>query len=233
MTTASPTFWQRHWQKIIAGVFWAGLVIGYIWYTQANNLSPLEAAQRLTGFLEGRWGFLLYTIFYMIRPLIFAPATLLTLVGGSVFGAFWGLIYTVIGANASAMVAYLIGYFFGENIPIDRNDSRLSRYIQRMRDNSFETIMTMRFIFIPYDLVNYAAGILKIHWKPFLLATILGSLPGTLTFVLLGSSVKGDLANADLSLNPWTLVASAAIFVVSLGLSRYLRKSEGRKQKAE
>lgn len=49
--------------------------------------------------------------------------------------------------------------------------------------NSFETVLIMRFIFLPYDLVNYLAGILRIDLKAFILATLLGSIPGTIAFV--------------------------------------------------
>ena len=44
----------------------------------------------------------------------------------------------------------------------------------------------MRLVYVPYDLVNYLAGFLRIGWMPFILATALGSLPDTLSFVLFG-----------------------------------------------
>ena len=59
-----------------------------------------------------------------------------------------------------------------------------------MRDNSFETVLIMRFIFLPYDLMNYMAGFMRIHMRAFILATTLGSIPGTISFVLLGASVS-------------------------------------------
>ncbi len=102
----------------------------------------------------------------------------------------------------------------------------MQRYADRMRDNSFETTLTMRFIFLPYDLVSYLAGLLRIDYKAFILATILGSLPGTISFVLAGASVPVDSLlqnNFRPSLNPWALAASVLIFVVSLAFSRYLK----------
>ena len=86
--------------------------------------------------------------------------------------------------------------------------------------------MIMRFIFLPYDMVSYLAGFLRIHYWPFILATALGSIPGTIAFVLFGASIEhfdGGLP----SLNPNILAASVVIFIVSIALSRLFKKREG------
>jgi len=60
---------------------------------------------------------------------------------------------------------------------------------------------------------------------PFLLATALGSLPGTVSFVLLGASI--DSVDEGLGgIDPAILVASVVIFVVSLVLARLLRRRQ-------
>ncbi len=82
----------------------------------------------------------------------------------------------------------------------------------------------MRLVYAPYDLVNYLAGSLKIRWTPFILATVLGSLPGTLSFVLFGASVEGDFTGEMPRLHPLLLLTSALIFAGSLLLSMYLKR---------
>jgi uncharacterized membrane protein YdjX (TVP38/TMEM64 family) len=97
-----------------------------------------------------------------------------------------------------------------------------------MRQNSFETILIMRFIFLPYDLVNYLAGILRIDWKAFILASLLGSIPGTIAFVSFGASIDiKELAMGKTpQFNPWVLVFGVVIFIASLAISRYFKKRE-------
>ena len=51
------------------------------------------------------------------------------------------------------------------------NLSRPHRYSARIRDNSFETILVMRVHFLPYVVINYLAGFLKIRWLSFLVGT--------------------------------------------------------------
>ena len=89
----------------------------------------------------------------------------------------------------------------------------------------------MRFLFLPYDLVNYMAGFLRIEWRAFLLASFLGSLPGSIAFILFGASLQGGVIEGTPSLDPWTLAASIAIFGGSLVLARLLKQREAQDKK--
>jgi len=79
---------------------------------------------------------------------------------------------------------------------------------------------------LPYDLVSYFSGFLHIDLGWFMLATILGSIPGTISFGMLGASIEGDFAAQSVKLDPLSLVVSAAMFAVSIGMYRLVRKRE-------
>ncbi|MBI5054241.1 MAG: TVP38/TMEM64 family protein [Chloroflexi bacterium] len=219
---------ETHAQKIIALFFWVILLSSYQWYAYSYQLSPLQVLQQLLAFLtDSFWGPLLYILLYAIRPLILFPSTPLTLAGGFIFGPVWGVLYTILASNSSAMVAYFVGRYFGQGLlPDGAYGNFVQRYATRLRQNSFETILIMRFIFMPYDLVNYFAGFLQIRWLPFILATALGSIPGTIAFIGFGASIE-RFDGAIPSLNPTTLTASMVIFVISLLLARIFKKREG------
>lgn len=224
---STKTWLQQHASKLPALLFWAALIIGYQWYANVNNLSPLEVVQRLLDFMTtGFWGPLVYIGLYIVRPLILFPSTVLTLAGGFVFGPLLGVLYTILASNASSTVAYFVGRYFGEGLfKDDGSGGLIQRYARRMRENSFETVMIMRFIFLPYDAVSYLAGFLKIRYWPFILATALGSIPGTMAFIGFGASIEtfdGTLPK----LNPVMLGFSLVIFIVSLALSRIFKKRE-------
>ncbi len=170
-----------------------------------------------------------YVLVYLARPIILFPASVLTVVGGILFGPVVGVLVVVVAANASAMIAYGVGRLLGRTPGgVDRDGTAddqagfARRWSSRMRERSFETVLVMRLLFLPYDLVNYLSGIVRLRWLPFLLATALGSLPGTVSFVLLGASLERidqGLGGIDAT----ALVASIAIFVVSLLIARLLR----------
>lgn len=217
-------------QKWAAVIGWAVLLAVYVGYARVHGLGPLQAVQELIGLMhQSMWGPLIYIALYAVRPLVFFSATLLSLAGGFLFGPLWGIIYTVLASNLSALVAYGIGRYFGTGL-VDREQlgGWFSRYAARMRSHSFETVLIMRFIYLPYDWVSYAAGLLHVNARAFFWATFLGCLPGTVSFVLAGASLEGGFDGNLPHVNPWALAASVAIFVGSLWLSRLLKRREAR-----
>lgn len=238
----NQSFWQRNWQKMLAVAIWGLLVGSFFAYATVQHGSPFafnETLQDLVGLLQSPLGPIVYIVVYMLRPLAFFSAVVLTLLGGAIWGPVWGVLLTVVAANASAGVAYGLGAFLGEGLiksaASDEEDDTgwISRYTRRMRENAFVTVLLMRLVYLPYDLVSYLAGFLRIPFVQFIGATALGSLAGTITFVLLGASLNLDeifAGNFTASLNPWTLVFSAVLFVASIGLSRYFRQREEAKQ---
>lgn len=225
------SFVSRNWQKLLAVAIWVTLVGSFIAYSLITGKAPTDTLRDLVGLLESPLGPLVYIVVYALRPLAFFSAVVLTLLGGAIWGPVLGVVYTVIGANLSATVAYYFGFFLGQGlIDESKGDSVINRYAQRLRRNVFQTVFIMRLIYLPYDLVNYLGGFLRVDYKAFILATILGSLPGTTTFVLAGSAINlMDVfeGTVDASVfNPWALAASALLFVGSLALSRWLKQRE-------
>lgn len=234
---AKESFWSRNWQKLVAVAIWVALAGGFFAYIRLNNLSLTDALLNMIALMQTPLGPLVYLLIYAVRPLAFFSAAALTIAAGSIFGPVLGVVYTVIAANASASVAYLMGRVLGKGIlDAEKSTGIIQGYAERMRRNSFETILIMRFIFLPYDLVSYLAGFLRIKYVSFILATILGSIPGTITFVLAGASLQIDQIFMDdfqPMFNPWSLAASVVLFVVSLLLSRYFKRREAARTSAE
>ena len=230
----APTFLRKHATKLVALSFWLALIGGYTFYTASNNLSPFDAFRQLLTFMANSpFGPLIFVAVYTLRPLILFSAVVLTLGAGFLFGPFWGIVLTIIGANLGASLAYLIGRYFGQGVLESGGSDEagfVQRYADRLRNNSFETVLTMRFIFLPYDLVNYLAGFLKVRYSAFIFATILGSLPGTIAFVLFGASTDGDFSGGLPSLDPAVLIASVVIFAASIGLSRWFKSRESKRE---
>ncbi len=220
------SFLQNHWQKVLAALFWLIALTGYVIYTKGQNLSPLGTLRELISFMsKSSLGPLIFIGLYILRPLFLFSAGLLSIASGVLFGPFWGVIYTVIGSNLGASLAYLIGRFFGDGlVNLKETDTGLGSYVKRLRQNSFETVFIMRLIFLPYDLVNYLAGFLKVNYLAFILATVLGALPGTISFALFGAST--GLSDGSPKFDWRVLLASVAIFILSLLISRLVRRKE-------
>lgn len=219
---------KRAWPKLLGLAIWLTILIVYWQYTRTSGLTPAQTVQRLVEFMgSSAAGVLVYILVYMLRPVLFFPATLLTLAGGYLYGPFLGLAVVIVASNLSAMVAFYIGWFFGAGFLQESSGGGvLQKYADRIRRHTFETVLVMRFLFLPYDLVSYFSGFLRVRWAGFLLATMLGSIPGTISFVLFGASIENGFTGALPRLNGATLGVGVLMFVISLSLSRLFRRRE-------
>jgi uncharacterized membrane protein YdjX (TVP38/TMEM64 family) len=226
-SSRSTAAWVQ--RGVVAGI-WVAAIVGWQVHQSSTGRSVTESAQSFIDVVGGSWwGVFAYVLVYLARPIVLFPASILTIVGGILFGPVLGVLVVVLAANASAMIAYGVGRLLGRPLAGDSSDSAdasiARRWSNRMRTHSFETVLVMRLLFLPYDLVNYLAGLLRLRWMPFLLATALGSLPGTVSFVLLGASL--DRVDEGLGgIDPVALVASMVIFVVSLVVAQVLRRRQ-------
>lgn len=228
--------YRRRIKVIVAGL-WLLLIGGYIVYLYTNQMTAPQALDQLLVLLESPWGPLLYIAVYTLSPLIFFSAAVLAITGGCIFGAgsFMNLVlamlYTIIGSLGAAQMAYWMGVYFGAEL-LPTNENTITRYANRMRNHSFMTVLIMHLLFLPYELVNYLAGILRINPFSFLTATFLGSLPGLFTFVPFGASLDmQQLLAGNGPVFSWQmLLTSLAVLVASLLFARYLRKYEPRPQ---
>ena len=219
---------RRNRMKLAALAAWVLLLGSFYGLLRLNDLTLADGVITVSRWLAGsRLGPLFFILLYVVGPLLFFPATLISLLGGFLFGP-WGIPFVIVGSNASALVAYSIGRYYGKGLIPEHGDGLVQRYAQRMRRHSFQTVLIMHLIFLPYELVNYSVGLLQIGWQPFLAGTALGSVVATISIVMLGASfgtVEALLAG-EARVNPLMLAASALLIVSSVTLSRYLRKRE-------
>ncbi len=216
-----------HAKRAIVGITWLSAVVGWVVYQRSTGLGTVGALESFIDLVRGQWwAILLFIVVYAVRPLVLFPASLLTITGGLLFGPVFGVLATVIGANASAMVAYWLARSLGFERKEDPDTAGLlARWSTRMREESFVTIMIMRFAFLPFDLVNYAAGLLRIRPVAFLLATAIGSIPGTISFTLAGASIESIMTGPS-GVDPTVLIASVVLFVLSIAISRIVKRRE-------
>lgn len=194
------------------------------WIALGYGLSRTTPAQWVQ-LLQSGWGPLLYVVLYGLRPLAFLSAGLLSALGGSLFGAFYGYLLVTLGCNLSAWVAYGIGRLLGDGI---LPQSLVERYAGWMRKDPFGTMIFLRAIIIlPYDVVNYLAALARLPLGSFVLGTFIGNLPGTLMFTLIGASLPmEDVLQGKFQVQIAPLVGAGALFLLILGLSKWLRRKK-------
>ncbi len=210
---------------VIAG--WIALAVAWLVFQRRSGLGPVDATQRVIDTASGKWwAVIAFLSLSIIRPLVLFPATLLTLAAGLLFGPIGGVLVAATGANGSAMVGWAVARYLAPTSVVGGR-AVVQNWADRLQRNSFEAVLLMRLVFLPYDLVNYGCGLLKVKWRPFILATAIGSLPGTIAFVLGGASIK-RLDEGAKGINAVTLGASVVLVLISIGAARMLKARQHR-----
>lgn len=220
--------------KIIAIVFWLALIGLIIAYQRSTGLGPQELAadlaQRLSDTIAGTWwGPIVYSVIYFLRPLILFPASLLTILAGNLYGLALGIPIGVFAGTLSAIIPYFAGrWLFAskDDAPEAAQSNQLQKFAGTLRDNPFQTVLIMRLLFLPYDAMSIFVGSLKIGFWPFFIATALGNMVGAIPYIALGASVQGNPFTADVEFNPWIFALAAVMMVLSIGVSRLIKRRQ-------
>jgi uncharacterized membrane protein YdjX (TVP38/TMEM64 family) len=154
------------------------------------QVKPYDIRDWIVSF--GIWAPMVFIVAYTIRPLILFPASILSLAAGLAFGAIEGFFYIILGALGGATVAYYTANILGKKL-LKRPSPRMVKIREKMKESGFFYVLLLRLVpFLNFDLISYLAGMGKVRYLPFILATAIGILPGTFGYVFLGSSLVGE-----------------------------------------
>lgn len=224
MTHASGSWLKKRWPRLITvGTWLVLLATGAVW-ASLHNLSVRDIAALMYDFVAANpLAPLAYILIYGLRSFTFFPAMWLTLAAGSLFGFFPGVIWGLLGENLSASVAYALARFFRRGDPDKADEAqRLKLFRRLLKQQAFPTVLVLRASFLPFDLVNYGCGLLRVRWWPYMFGSMIGMLPPMITFVSFGAAInfKQLLARDDFSaaelIDFQQLAISAGLVLVSV-----------------
>jgi uncharacterized membrane protein YdjX (TVP38/TMEM64 family) len=134
-------------------------------------------------------GLVAFAIIYMVAAVLFLPASILTLGAGAVFGILRGTVVVSAGATLGAAAAFLIArYLARARVALWAEENpRFAALDRAVGNEGGRIVFLMRLSPIfPYNLLNYLFGLTRVGFVPYLLASWLGMLPGTILYVYLG-----------------------------------------------
>lgn len=106
---------NRKWFIILGFVIIAG---GIFIFMSSFRFTSLELHQKIEMLKcavqkTGGWAPAVYLLSYIVRPVLFIPATPVVILGGILFGSVWGVIYGMSGLMCSGVIEFIIfRYFF-------------------------------------------------------------------------------------------------------------------------
>jgi uncharacterized membrane protein YdjX (TVP38/TMEM64 family) len=205
-------------------IIWIVLLAGCGTYAHTHGMGPIDALRNLAHFMTtSPWAIPAFILLFAVRPATLFSSALMAVAGGAFFGAFWGSIATIVGANLGGTWSYWAAYAFSnKEEKLAEPFSWLKGYIEVLRQRGFQTVLFLHLIHTPYDMVSYGCGYVRIDFKQFFVGTIVGSFPGFLSLVVAGAS--SGISDGSLDLDPMLVVASAAVLCLTMGLAEVARR---------
>jgi uncharacterized membrane protein YdjX (TVP38/TMEM64 family) len=138
----------------------------------------------------GIWGPIIYMLAYAIGPSFLVPGAVMTIAAGLAFGTGWGSLYSLIGADVGAVVAFGAGRWLGKSFVERIVGERFREVLKKIARNGFQIIFYLRMVpVIPYNALNLLAGASPIKFKDYFWASMIGMIPGTILFAFLGDAL--------------------------------------------
>lgn len=206
------------WVRIVIGLMIVVVLIGTYWILKKiGAMVAICDCDTLHEYIIhfGVFG-PLFVIVLMAGAIVLSPipSAPIALAAGLAYGHTWGTIYTVIGAEIGALIAFTIGRMVGYEVLHKWFGDRLSLGLL----GSQRTLMVIVFIgrmvpFISFDILSYAAGLTPLAYWRFALATLAGITP--ISFLLahfgreLGSTEMYRITGTVLALGGITLIPVA------------------------
>ena len=173
---------------------------------------------------QGILGMAVFVAGYIVSTILFFPCSLLTIGAGTAFGLVKGTIIVSIGSTIGASCAFLISRYVARDavLRMTRKYPGFGAVDRAIGEEGVKIVGLLRLSpALPYNLSNYFYGLTAVGFGPYVLASWIGMLPGTVLYVYIGY-----IANASGSTTAETVFKAVGLtvtFVVTVMITRKAR----------
>ncbi|HET6673699.1 MAG TPA: TVP38/TMEM64 family protein [Nitrospiraceae bacterium] len=220
--------------RILLGGFVLLTILAFIYFdlTTYLSLDTIKAHRdRLLQFTEQYYpvAVVLFIGLYVIQTACSLPgATIMTLMGGFLFGSVFGMLYVNIGATAGATVAFLAARYVFQSWVQRKFGDRLAPLQSGFAKNGFAYLLTLRLIpLFPFFLLNLLSGLTRVSTRTYVTATALGIIPGSFVYTFAGSQL-GSINSLSEIASPRVALALTFLGLLALSSTLYRHLTERR-----
>jgi len=217
-----------------AKIRWASIALIAIALVVIARSLPLdEAVERAGEWVDslGAAGPAVFGLLYVVAVLALVPGALLTLAAGALFGIGLGLLVVSLSATAGATLAFVIARHVARE-RVERVAQRRPKFAavdEAIEQEGAKMIALLRLSpLLPFSVSNYLYGLTGVSLRGYVVATWLGTLPGTVMYVYLGHVGGAGLAGGggERTTGEWVLlgVGLAATVAVTVYLTIVAKK---------
>ena len=200
-------------------VFWAIAIIGMVLLFRFLPVAQIRELVEVTVAQAGLGGRLLFVAVYALFTVLAVPASPLTLLAGAVLGVAEGFLWVSIGANLGAFFAFLLA----RSVLRGYVEAWLSkqRFLlaigKAVEAEGWRVVLLTRLSPVfPFNVQNFGYGLTSVSSTGYVLGTLIGMIPGTLLYVLIGASGGEALSGGG---STWSMVVKLIGIVATVAVS--------------
>ncbi len=216
--------WLRQYWKGIA------LALGLVLISVAVSFLPVaEWVKSFIGWIRhlGVGGAFIFIGVYALGAVAFLPGAIFTIAAGLVYGIVGGTAVALTGATLGAGLAFLVARYLlrGRMEKFARKNKKFSVIDRAIGQQGWKIVGLLRLSpLIPFNVSNYFYGITSISFWPYLLASAIGMLPGTLLYAYLGAIGQAGLAGGKKGHSPLEWAFLGLGFLVTIGVTVFVSR---------
>ena len=186
--------------------FFLFFLFSYIDLSDLTNYEFLRA-NKDSVFKYKNENFILFSIIFLVGiifwNLLLGVGSPPAIVGGFIFGKWFGTLIIVLGNTAGATLLYYLARTFFSQLIQDKFSKKFSKFIKFINKNELLYFMCFRFIGgggTPFPIQSILPVVFNMSIKNYIISTLLGIIPTTFVTVALGSGIESVIEkNSELS----------------------------------
>ena len=189
---------------------------------EAFDILTSDDKERISDWVAefGMAGPIVLIVFMILQMFLFVvPNILLMIVAIVCYGPVWGAIISLVGVFASSSVGYLIGKYLGpvtvHKLISKKTQEKAGAFI---KDYGVMAIAITRLSSLSNDSLSIVAGILKMKYHKYILATLTGITPLIVLLAIYGKN--GKILNALI----WIAAISLILLIIYIVIDRRKKK---------
>jgi uncharacterized membrane protein YdjX (TVP38/TMEM64 family) len=221
------TWLKKYWK-------WIALALLLVLLSTAAAFLPVKDwVKTFTDWVRtlGATGVVVFIAVYALATVLFLPGSIFTVAAGLVYGVVRGSAVALAGAIIGSTLAFLCGrYLVRKRVESAiAGNKKFAAIDEAIGEQGWKIVGLLRLSpVVPFNLSNYFYGVTAVAFWPYVLASAVGMLPGTVLYAYLGAAGKAGLgAGGDQSPLKWVFlgVGLLATVTVTVIVSRTAKKA--------
>lgn len=201
----------KRWIKI--GVLL--IAVSYALYRLASALPLKQYSADLSTWIQQNQvaGAIVFPLIHWLLIPLCLPASMFELVGGSVFGMFYGIILNTIGKTGGALIAFALGKKIGRDKVggyLEKNFPAYSAISTILQSDSWKPLFLVQLSSLPHAVKSYGLAVTDVSTYRFTVSSMVTAFPFTILLTHIGYQTQEMLSNSNAGSSGSGTAASAS-----------------------